>query len=138
METHKVNEKKVSYKYHLEKPDRFKVVEIINKYMNEFLDDFEDGNITCIFSLLLNNGLVNYNTNTMTVGENLVLQRCGFLVFSEGLLTNIEKGYIFINVAYLTIRITTRINSMTKSFYFKQNKSMLEWTFLKKNIDLYI
>ena len=125
-ETHQGNEKKVIFKYHIEKPDLFQVLEIKIKNINEFFDDFGDGNKTCNFSLLFNNGLFNYNTNTMTVGQYLVLQRCGYLVFFEGLLTNFEKGYIFINVSHLTIRTTTTINSMTKSFYLKQRNLMLE------------
>ena len=78
----------------------------------------------------------------MTVGYYLVFQRCGYLILFEELLTHIdkliEKGYKFINVSHLTITITTGKNSMTKSFYLKQKKSMLEWTFLKKKIDLCI
>ena len=77
----------------------------------------------------------------MTVGQYLVSQRCGYLIFFRMLLTHIdkpiEKGYKFINVSHLTITITTRTNSMTKSFYLKEKRSMLEWAFLKKNIDLY-
>ena len=118
------------------------VVEKINKYINEFLNDFEDGNITCKFSLVFDIGLVSYNTNTMSVGQYLVLQRCGCLIVFEELLTNIdehiERGLKFFNVSHLKITITTNRNAMTQSFYLKQEKLMLEWVFLKKNIDLYI
>ena len=73
--TLKQNERNIIYKYHIEKPDLVDVVEILNKYINEFLNDFEYGNITCNFSLLLNNGLVKYKTSTMSVGQYLVFQR---------------------------------------------------------------
>ena len=140
--TQKQKERNIIYKYHMEKAGSANVVEMIDKYINDFLDDFEDGNITGNFSRFFNNGLVKYNTNIMALGQYLLLQRCANLIIFEELLSSIdkhiEKGYISLNVSHLTIRITTRRNSMTKSFYLKQKKSRLEWTFLKKNIELYL
>ena len=135
-ETHKVNGKKLFIKNHIEKPILINVSEKINNYINKFLNDFEDGNITCNFSLVFDNGLVNFITNTMAVGQYLVLQRCGCLIIFEELLTNIdehiEKRYKFNNVSHLKMTTTKSRSAMTKSFYLEQKKSMLEWAFLKK------
>ena len=35
----------IFYKYHVEKPDLYKTVEIKIKYVNEFQNDFESGNV---------------------------------------------------------------------------------------------
>ena len=108
------------------------VAEKKNKYIKEFLNDFEGGSITCVFSLLIKVGLVEYNTSTMAICEYRVLQGFGCLVFLKALPANND----FVNISQLTITIETTLNPMTKSFCLKQKKSVLERNFLKQNIDL--
>ena len=40
----------IIYKYHIEKPELYKLVEIISKYVNEFQNDFESGNVALLFN----------------------------------------------------------------------------------------
>ena len=58
-ETHRLIERTIIYENHIEKPILINVVEKINEYRNEILNDFEDGNIPCNFSLVFDNSLVN-------------------------------------------------------------------------------
>ena len=40
----------IIYKYHSEKTGLYKTVEIISKYVNEFQNDFESGNVSLLFN----------------------------------------------------------------------------------------
>ena len=118
--THKQNERMIIYKYHSEKTDLYKTVKIISKYVNEFQNDFESGNV----SLLFNN---DYDIEVMRVDlQNIQL--------IESYLTFLEMMYT-INISRLTIRFKTSLNQMTKSSYLKKKKPMIEWLLLKKITD---
>ena len=124
--THKQNERMIIYKYHIEKPDLYKIVEIINKHVNEFQIDFESGNV----SLLFRKGILDYDIEVMRVDLHNIQILKSYLTFLEMIYTT--------NIPRLTIRIKTSLSQMTNSFYFKMEKPMIEWLLLEKNIDHYI
>ena len=51
----------IIYKYNIDKPDLYKIVEIKNKYVNEFQSDFQNGNVSLLFSN-------DYDVDIMRVG----------------------------------------------------------------------
>ena len=110
------------YKCHIEKTDLYKIVEVINKYMNDFQNDFESGNV----SLLFNNDF------------EIERKRVGLLNIQilESFLKFMEMMYI-INISRLTIGIKTSLSQMTNCYYLKLKKPMIEWLLLKRNIDHY-
>ena len=89
--------------------------------MNEFQNYFESGNVSLLFN-------IDYDIEIMRVGLHNIQ------IF-ESHLTILEMMYT-INKSRPTIRIKTNINKMTKSYYLQMKNSMLEWAFLRKNIDL--
>ena len=102
--THKQNERMIIYKYFIEKPDFYKIVEIMNKYVNEFQNDFESGNV----AILLNNDC---DIERMRVGLHKIQTLESYLIFLEMMYT--------INRARLTIRSKTSSNQMNKSYCLK-------------------
>ena len=119
----------IIYKYHIEKPDLYTILEIINKYVNKLQKDFESRNA----SLLFKNGLTEYDIKVMRVD----LHRINNIEILESYLTFLGMMYT-INIPRLTIRVKTSLNQMTKSQYLEMEKPMIEWLFLKKNIDHHI
>ena len=113
------------------------VIEIIEKCINDFHNDFDGGNITCKFLLNFDSASVNYNTNLMSTHQCYRIP-----VIFNGLFIEINKyirrGYNFVDISHLTIKIKTTIGAMTKSNYLKQKKSMLEWTLLKNGYSSYL
>ena len=51
--THKQNERMIIYKYRIEKPDLNKIVEVLNKYVNEIQNDCECRNVSLLFKKVL-------------------------------------------------------------------------------------
>ena len=92
----------------MEKPDLYKIVEIINKNVNELQNDFESVNV----SLLFKNGLIHYDIELMRVD----LHNNNNIQTLESYLTSLEMMYS-INISRLTIRIKTSLIQLTKSFY---------------------
>ena len=113
----------IIHKYLIEKPDFYKIVEIINKYMNEFQNDLDSGNV----SLLFKN---DFDIEIMRLGLHNIQLLESYLTFLEMMYT--------INISRLTIRIKTSLNQMTKTYYLKMKKPMVKWLLLKKNIDHFI
>ena len=89
----------IIYEYHKEKPDSYKVKEIMNNFVNEFQNDFESGSV----SLLFNN---DYDIEKMREGLHSIQILESYLIFLEKIYT--------INISRLTIRIKTSSNQMTK------------------------
>ena len=102
----------ILYKYHIEKPSLYKIVETLKKYVNEFQNEFESGNV----SLLFNN---DYDIEIRRVGLHNIQILETYLTFLEIMYT--------INISRLTIRNKTSLNQMTKSYYLKMKKPMIEW-----------
>ena len=133
-ETHKQNERGIIYNYHIEKPALNFVEEIVKNYANEFQNDFESGNVSCRFSLLFNDGLIDYDVEVMRVDLNSIGACHGYL----SILKNLQVNNNFGNISHLTITIKTSLKQMTKSFYLKVKKPMTEGLLFEKNIDHYI
>ena len=102
--THKQNERMIFYKFDIEKPDFYKIVEIMNKYVTEFQKDFGSGNV----SLLFNNDC---DIEIMRVGLHSIQILESYLIFLEIMYT--------INILRLSIRIKTSSNQMNQSYYLK-------------------
>ena len=47
---HEQKERMIIYKYHIEKPGIYEIVEIIIKFVNELQNDFESGNVSLLFN----------------------------------------------------------------------------------------
>ena len=94
--------------------------------MNKFQNDFEIGNV----SLLFKNGLIDYDIEVMRVDLHNIGILKSYLIILEMMYTT--------NLPRLTVRIKTSSNQMTKSYYLKMKKPMIEWPLVKKNIDHYI
>ena len=84
--------------------------------MNELQIDFESGDVSIFF----NN---DYDIEIMRVGLHNIQ-------ILESYLTFLEMMYTF-NKSRLNIRIKTSLNQMTKSYYLKMKKPMIEWLLLK-------
>ena len=102
--THKQNERMIFYKFDIEKPDFYKIVEIMNKYVTEFQNDFGSGKV----SLLFNNDC---DIEIMRVGLHSIQILESYLIFLEMMYT--------INISRLSIRIKTSSNQMNQSYYLK-------------------
>ena len=109
------------------------VEEIVNTHVNECRTDFESGSVSYPFSLLFNDGLIDYDVEILRVDVQYIVICYDYISFLKSLNESIK----FVNIPHLTTTIKTGLNQMTKSYYLKMKKPMIEWTFLKKNITLY-
>ena len=85
------------------------VEEIINKHVNEFQNDFESGYVSFKFSLIFNDGLIDYDVEIMRVDLHCIVICYDFISFLKRLNENIN----FLNISHLTITIETGLKQMT-------------------------
>ena len=83
----------------------------MNESVYEFQNDFGSGNIRCKFSLLFNDGLIDYDVEIRRVDlHNIAICYDYLSIFKR-----LNENNNFVNISHLTITIKSGLNQITKS-----------------------